>query len=117
MSPSRPDTRPIDEGGRFPMQETTDQQTIDQLAQNAVTVLTSHLHSDQQQRVLTEIFTAIYAYRADHDVSKLTAMADDVAFTMRMQRSETYRSLVDKAPRRASDKGRPVGQVLTDLDL
>jgi hypothetical protein len=99
------------------MQETTDQQTINQLAQNAVTILTSHPHGDQQQRLLTEIFAAIFAYQADHDISKLTAMADDVAFTMRMQRSETYRSLVDKAPRRPNDKGRPVGQVLTDLDL
>jgi hypothetical protein len=60
---------------------------------------------------------AVYTYRATGDVTALTSMADDLAFTVRAQRSEGYRKLQESGPQAPGKTGRPVADVLADLAM
>lgn len=91
-------------------------ESLDQAVAEALTVL-SELDPAGRDRVVASILQAVYTYRATGDVTVLTTMSDDIAFTVRVQRSEHYRKLQDGGPSLPGKTGRPVADVLADLAI
>lgn len=73
------------------------------------------LDPEVQRRVLRAMFEAIHEHEATGNAQALVTMARDIAFTLRMQRSDAYRKFVENSPRGPSGKARPVSEVLADL--
>lgn len=75
------------------------------------------LDGEPFERVLRAVLGAVHEHEATGDPQVLVTMARDVAFTLRMQRSEGYRKLMHNGPREPTGKGRPVSDVLADLGM
>ena len=73
------------------------------------------LDTHPQQRVLHAIFAALEEHKATGDPAVLEQMSRDVAFSLRIQKSERYQKLVENGPREPSRHGRTVSEVLADL--
>lgn len=90
--------------------------SVDEAVAEALAVL-HELDPTGRERVVSSMLQAVYTYRATGDVTALTGMSDDIAFTVRLQRSEQYRKLQDSGPQVPGKTGRPVADVLADLAM
>lgn len=89
---------------------------VDEFVGQALSVLRS-LDRHRQERVVAVMLAAVYEYQSTGDVAMLTTMADDIAFTIRVQGSERYRKLHENGPREPAMAGRPVAAVLADVGM
>lgn len=93
----------------------TDAQTADPVHEALRTL--RDVGDERAERVLSAIFAAIYQHQETGDAAVLVTMSRDIAFTMRVQRSEHYRKLLDNTPQTPSGNSRPVSEVLDDLGM
>jgi hypothetical protein len=92
------------------------EKSVDEQVAEALTVF-YELEPARRERVIASMLQAVYTYRATGDVTALAGMSDDIAFTVRMQRSEHYRKLQESGPQVPGKAGRPVADVLADLAM
>ena len=94
----------------------TDSRTVDQRVLEAVETL-ADLGDEQVEKIIVSLLSAVYEHEDTGNAEALTATARDIVFTLRAQRSDDYRKLVENTPATPTGSSRPVSEVLADLGM
>jgi hypothetical protein len=72
------------------------------------------LSGDERERLLQEVFRAVYTYRDTDDVSVLENLARDLQGTVRLHSSAGYRKVYEQHPGKPTPPGRSVSDIFAD---